>query len=564
MEDWDISDGYHRRDLLSASALAAAVSMAGCGLFSDDGNEDSAGGDSGGSENDGSDGGGGSGSGGGADETGLSLEVTPPVDVEYGATHELSVSVTNNEDETRSLTVEMKVGDEVLSSSDGFDVEPSETAELTLSFVLPDVPPSTEIAVELLDEEQSVETYTTRVETLRAAPEADIVVAKDGSGDYERFSEASRVAEPGDVVRLKEGEYTGTADLRITLVGAGPEETTFVPTASPQGGALPAEYRDLRLELESSDELEFGPAYDRLVFHNTVVDPKLVTSGASIRCIAEQSEFSRELELGHIRDSGSRFTDHVRITQNVSGTYWFYNSSTQSITFSSENDIPETIRIDITGSATGSLTLGEETESQERVQIVDSELDAITQGSGNSLEIIDSSCDSIDSGADSLVVEESTVTGSIQWLPDEEGRARVTNSQIQAHDFGVSAIEGNGILELYGCLIRGQVHNSPSRVGGTISRCTFRTFEEFSYFIDGSPARTITKNAFEGADIRIDSGDTRVYDEQDGLGNYYSEWDGGEDTNGDGVSDRPRLIPGDGEVTDKYPLMDDDLSVYLS
>jgi hypothetical protein len=59
-----------------------------------------------------------------------------------------------------------------------------------------------------------------------AVPEADIVVAQDGSGDFTTIDAALAKADDGDVVYVKQGTYRGGVEIEglegIVLAGAGP------------------------------------------------------------------------------------------------------------------------------------------------------------------------------------------------------------------------------------------------------------------------------------------------------------------------------------------------------
>jgi len=59
-------------------------------------------------------------------------------------------------------------------------------------------------------------------------PEYDIVVAEDGSGDYDGLAAALEHAEAGDVIYVKPGTYYGGVEVgtnRLTIVGAGADRT---------------------------------------------------------------------------------------------------------------------------------------------------------------------------------------------------------------------------------------------------------------------------------------------------------------------------------------------------
>ncbi len=60
------------------------------------------------------------------------------------------------------------------------------------------------------------------------APDADIVVAKDGTGQYRKIMAAIRAADEGDVIFVKPGTYKEKVVIDkddITLIGAGPGKT---------------------------------------------------------------------------------------------------------------------------------------------------------------------------------------------------------------------------------------------------------------------------------------------------------------------------------------------------
>lgn len=62
-----------------------------------------------------------------------------------------------------------------------------------------------------------------------AIPEADIIVAKDGSGDYRSISAALDHADDDDVIYVKPGTYREAVEIeeseQVTLIGAGPDKT---------------------------------------------------------------------------------------------------------------------------------------------------------------------------------------------------------------------------------------------------------------------------------------------------------------------------------------------------
>jgi len=115
--------------------------------------------------------------------------------------------------------------------------------------------------------------------------------------------------------------------------------------------------------------------------------------------------------------------------------------------------------------------------------------------------------------------------------------------------------EHDGIPELIvdDCEIDNQIlcptHENDAQYKNTI----FETNDaSFDYFIEDK-LDYIVNNAFIGADIRVNSDETLMFNEEAKTGNYYSVYDN-QDEDGDGIIDLPRPIPGEGNVTDQYPL----------
>lgn len=63
-----------------------------------------------------------------------------------------------------------------------------------------------------------------------ALPEHDIIVAEDGSGDYEEIGDALAAADEGDIIFVRAGIYYEDIEIetdRVKLIGAGPDRTVI-------------------------------------------------------------------------------------------------------------------------------------------------------------------------------------------------------------------------------------------------------------------------------------------------------------------------------------------------
>lgn len=372
------------------------------------------------------------------------------------------------------------------------------------------------------------------------APEPRFVVDKSGNGDYGKLQEAYRVAKSGDVIGLESGSYSiklNTGDLDIdkslTLVGAGRDETTVAINGGSQ-------------EISMSD--------NAINFWHLTAEPA--------------------------RDNGYFYTDAYWIT-----CYTRYNIPTRGwkggaraggsvgaykTVFDADPINPETANGVRKELGTYPLRIGSVTATKSTFNIPPHlEGHKIEQSVLKSRPLI----------RDTGEIAKSRMDNGLALRADKGERFTVTDSEIHAGKDGFSfkiagatstyttsdrfRYMGPSILnsKIYGKIDdkkTSDVWKSLLRLEGNIFEAT--EFEG-DYFIDGLGARLIRLNAFIGADIRINSGKPKVYDKERELGNYYSAYDK-KDENGDGIIDLPRPIPGEGGVTDQYPLANKDLSKY--
>lgn len=382
------------------------------------------------------------------------------------------------------------------------------------------------------DDETPTETAEP-TETEPQPPNARFTVNNDGSGDYESLQEAYDVATDGDVIEIAGGTYSYQPDVSVedgeydeelskilTFIGQSSSETTI--------RIEPPEYEDSSSEGELIYD-EPGPTYwhttlevaDSLTFDSSTGAPSLelyytnlrggVGSGTAMTAYDSTLDFSNDRNRApEIRAEQCTFPTAVSIKG-------------------------EAINCVFEGLCRGPF------DTQSSLDIVDSDLqEGVTFRAG---DLVIEGC-RISYDSESLVAVEAADEPTNQLITGSEIEGRITASE-------TGAISGG---------------DHPGRIG-EISDCRFTAPDGVDYFIDGYPVVNLYRNAFEGADIRIaepaeQAGEvTTVYDSERELGNYYSEWDGGEG-NGEGVSELPRQIPGDAGVVDQYPLMHPDLDRY--
>ncbi|QLH81316.1 hypothetical protein [Halosimplex pelagicum] len=420
------------------------------------------------------------------------------------------------------------------------------------SDVDPLVPTDTPTAAETSAPAQKTDTQAQNQETDTPTPspepqppEPRFVVAEDGSGDYKTLEDARRVSEPNDVVSLKPGSYTlkpkqGDSGLHVkkplTLVGDSRDSTTV--TVAPE-----------------SNELSFTESYE--FWHLTVTSQ-------------ENSYFYTD---GGITANYARYevpTQGWKGGGSYGGSLNAYKTIINPPTIDKETVSGVRQFLADAPIWTGGLNVENCTVK------VPIHVDRL-QAQGTTFE---AQPELPDSGG---TVQDSTFENGIALLADSGSGLSISNSELHpdADGFAFRIPEASGSystsqpLRYNGPTIRdstihGKIEDKKRRDVWkslrTLEGNVFRADEiDAEFFIDGKGADYIHRNAFIGADIRIDaSGEglrqkAHVYDEERKIGNYYSAFDK-EDEDGDGIIDLPRPVPGEASATDQFPLASKDLS----
>lgn len=359
-------------------------------------------------------------------------------------------------------------------------------------------------------------------------PEATYVVAQDGSGDYDSLSAALQVTQSGDVLRLKAGKYTWSPRVNVsgnsfdsfaqqlTFVGDSPENTTLniaaenVKNKTISAAENPPKFYNIQLSV--APDVTFGTNFggDGGKIHYSRVSGSLIGNFESY-----ETRFDGSLSVGGAYLTKCTVGSSFRFGDNFVSEQTTFNSTV------------------VTG-----------------------------QGDDGSGEFID------------CVLNAGVVA------PKEANRTNpvLRRCEIKPKDDGVAlnlkrplsnTLQDMRVMhpDVRKCDIQGRIKHS----GGTWIANRFTTGgASFDYFFDDpneigrhpggfSPDddgnMVMWGNIFEGADVRFGGSDLVMYNEDLGIGNYYSEWDASSDENDDQISDLPRPIPGSGDVVDQYPLM---------
>lgn len=146
--------------------------------------------------------------------------------------------------------------------------------------------------------------------TVSPRPEADIVVAADGSGDYEEITEALDAADDGDIIYVAAGTYEEEVELEldnVTLLGAGPGKTII--DADGEYAALSLSGDDCTVEGFSLTGGESHGLYVKDGHHNVS------------RCLIYGND-DRGIYLSNMFGTGTAVIEYCTIVDNdVSGIY---------------------------------------------------------------------------------------------------------------------------------------------------------------------------------------------------------------------------------------------------
>lgn len=375
-------------------------------------------------------------------------------------------------------------------------------------------------------------------------PEPRFVVAEDGSADYETLEDAFRVAESGDVIELKRGSYEIEPNPEedgnsIILTGAGRDQTTVTITSDKDRLTLDDEtYEFWNITVETIDDLYL-----------------YINSSAELNAYFSRYRVPTKGWRANGDTIGGMYAYETTIAppplsdQDIQLSWapvWLSSLRLEHCTVDSP--------IHFEGSITAIDTVFTETphEADAGGRIHNSRLEA---GLG---------LDAFSDGVAPLLVTDS------ELHPNEDGFA-VSISSVST-ETGSEGFQGPSIRrsEIYGKIediFYEDVYVRSERKWGALGYLVGNTIYgdeiDADYVIDGKGADYIIRNAFVGADVRIDAENVSVSNKATEVGNYYSSFDES-DNDGDGIVDLPRPIPGDGELTDQYPLAGEDIDTFAS
>ncbi|MFC7132364.1 MULTISPECIES: hypothetical protein [Salinibaculum] len=353
-------------------------------------------------------------------------------------------------------------------------------------------------------------------------------MAQDGSGDYDSLEKALQVTQSGDVLRLKPGQYEWSPEIKVsgtthdsfkqqlTFLGDDPKNTQLtinaekVKNSTIEAQNKPPVFHNLRLNFPSGVTFNIGS--DGAIH-------RCRTTGGTVggEFYAYDTTFDGAVSIG---EGGGEFEKC-----EVNGYFRFGDDF-----WAEQTVFNTTVRCGQTGDGKGTFRNCELNNG-----VVPAEEDY------NETRPVLENC----------VVK-----------PMSNGFA---------FELERPGSEDNRVLVMYpkafGCEIEGRIRNSGGKwvgnkftTGGASFDYFFRDPDDIGGYDDGSMG--IWGNIFDGADVKFGDGDVNMYSGKKKIGNYYSEWDGGEDKDGDDISELPRPIPGDGDVVDQHPLMKPDRSAY--
>jgi len=334
-------------------------------------------------------------------------------------------------------------------------------------------------------------------------PDPRFIVSSDGDGDYETFEEAERVADSGDVIGLKDEEYTIDRDKSLVYVGV---ETTPRIEFNVEDESIEV----WNIEIHDSESRDGRVSVSSLsAYDSTVTFPLRAESFNAVNSIFEDDVMTLRTTLS------AEFSQ-------------FHGQVTQADPPGSSDDIELSHCVVDGGISTPNGDFEAEkcvlkglVHTESSVHIVGCIVNGIHVDHNTSGGIRDS------------VLEQNTDIGAAIKVTSFDGTLDIiTNCEIN----GKLVMDGN------------QTDVS------TVRYNLFNTNGEFDWFIDGYGPTSLYGNSFNGADIRIDDSTNNLYNDE--KGNYYSEWDDAGDAE-QGVYTLPRPIPGDAELTDNYPLTEE-------
>lgn len=337
--------------------------------------------------------------------------------------------------------------------------------------------------------------------------DATFIVDQSGSGDYKTLEEALRVSRAGDVIGLKAGQYTHPPEYKLedlTLVGESREEV----------------------------EVEFSPAEENYWSYQYKPFSALGLKGTGLGEIHAPT-----LQLHYnVKNISLQAVEEPQLLD-------FYG---ESLTDCTVNMFFYCIYATISNSRFEWPAVIKHSEADN--------CEFVTEGGG--LGVIQSSV--YDSEISLLSVSTNDYLDGHEVVRCEIKGANIGNGETYAI-YGESPGAGTSIQY---CNIGHRIgSDGGKKVAGFVGN-TFESDGTVDTYFDGKHAHGFVGNAFMGGDVRITDSSVQMYNDHYGLGNFYSNFDG-RDEDGDGILDLPRPLPGEGEVTDRYPLAKPNVKKYM-
>jgi hypothetical protein len=412
-------------------------------------------------------------------------------------------------------------------------------------------------------------------------------VDQSGNGDFEQLQEAFDLMENGDSIKLAAGEYEGTLENDVTLVGEGANETT-VELVLPDNSQTTADsenrnvkFYDFTLNTESvlsnavlqsygivlngeasqvteAIDSEFNQAVETTT--NAVLEGSVFNSRATINSYYEHNAGAPTGDQSG-NASSRRYIEKFSQVDNCE-----FNSTVNVVHENQLNDSFNSTAMPPKEMYVRNSEINDVIELNGKVQLQGCDINNVRISNDvikkeyNTINlkkrIVGSHITNIEFVENNISIKltDCEVEPEMQFTEDEKMSIEIESSRVK----GDISIGGNNDLKLTNSAV---VNGSKlTLTSGTenIIRNHFCGIES-GYYIEGTPNQVTANAFFDGGDILI-NGDTTVF--SDGIGNYYETYE--ETDSEDGIIRIPREIPGEGEVIDQYPLASSDLSQYTS
>lgn len=408
-------------------------------------------------------------------------------------------------------------------------------------------------------------------------------VDENGEGDFKELQEAFDLMEKGDNIKLAPGEYQGSVESDVTLVGEGANETTaevVVADSSNNTG------KSNNKQINSYDlTLSAEAALNNAKFHSYGV-----VANTEVTRIKEaiDSEFNETAET----TTNAVLTGSVFNSETNINSYYEHNAGASSggagdppyikefsevvgCTFESKVNVSHDIQLNDSFNSSAGPPKPMHVRNSEINDVI--ELDGMVRIHGSNINririsndvikkeyktinlkkrIINSKINDIEfmSNNISLKLTNCTVNPPMKFTENENMSFEIDISRVN----GDISIGGNNDLKLTNsAVVNGNklILTSGTEVITGNHFCGLKN----GFYIVGSPSQVTANAFFDGGDIKI-NGETTVHSDE--IGNYYETYN--ETSSEDGIIRIPREIPGTGGAIDQYPLASSDLDKYIS